>query len=68
MPPVSTVMPVSTVRRAMPACAIKTQTADSDVIAILVGAFFDLISSADIWVAFIVGQLSEITVHRRTEA
>ena len=38
---------------------IKVRTADSDVIAILVGAFFDLISaqpSADIWVAFGTGK------------
>ena len=38
---------------------IKVRTADSDVIAILVGAFFDLTSthpSADIWVAFGTGK------------
>ena len=35
---------------------IKVRTADSDVIAILVGGFFDLISSADIWVAFGTGK------------
>ena len=35
---------------------IKVRTADSDVIAILVGSFFDLISSADVWVAFGTGK------------
>ena len=38
---------------------IKVRTADSDVIAILVGAFFDLTSthpSADIWVALGTGK------------
>ena len=40
---------------------IKVQTADSDVIAILVGAFFDLISSADIWVAFGTSKRSDST-------